>query len=49
MKDVFRIQSVCTMRMPIEFALENARADVTKSSVSLKMKEVYYKNLHERA
>ena len=49
MKDMFRIQSVCNMRMPIEFALENARAELTKSNMSLKMKEVYYKNLHERA
>ena len=37
------------MRMPIEFALDNTQADLQTMSVSLQMKEVYYKNLHERA
>lgn len=48
-KDIYRIQSVCTMRMPVDYALENAKEAFQKSSVALKMKEIYHKNLQERA
>ena len=37
------------MRMPVDYALENARESFQKASVALKMKEIYYKNLQERA
>ena len=37
------------MRMPCEFALENALDELQKSSTTLKMKELYYQTLNERA
>ena len=48
-KDIYRIQSVTNMRMPVDYALENAKDAFQKASVALKMKEIYYKNLQERA
>jgi len=48
-KDFYRIQSVTNMRLPVDYALENAKEAFQKSAVALKMKEVYYKNLQERA
>ena len=44
-KDVYRITSVVDMKMPVDYALENAKEAFQKSAVALKMKEIYFKNL----
>ena len=37
------------MKMPVDFALDKALEDLQKHNVNMNMKEVYYKNLNERA
>ena len=48
-KDMYRIQCVVDMKMPVDHALDNAKEAFQKSAVALKMKEIYFKNLQERA